>query len=103
MQQFFHTYYAPNNAVLVVTGDFDPAQTRGGCEQVLRARFRRQPQPPKPDITEPRQERRRSAASRIDSLANRPAIGLAYHMPERYTPEWYAFGLLDQILAQGRD
>ena len=24
-------------------------------------------------------------------------------MPARYTPEWYAFGLLDQILGQGRD
>lgn len=24
-------------------------------------------------------------------------------MPDRFTPEWYAFGLLDQLLAQGRD
>ena len=37
------------------------------------------------------------------ALATRPAIGLAYHVPERFTPEWYAFGLLDQMLAQGRD
>jgi zinc protease len=25
---FFKTYYAPNNAVLVIAGDFDPAQAR---------------------------------------------------------------------------
>lgn len=30
-------------------------------------------------------------------------MALGYHVPPRYTPEWYAFGLLDQILAQGRD
>ena len=24
-------------------------------------------------------------------------------MPERWTPEWFAFGLIDQILGQGRD
>src|SRR5688500_7116882 len=29
VQQFFKTYYAPNNAVLVVTGDIDTAQTLG--------------------------------------------------------------------------
>jgi zinc protease len=98
---FFRTYYAPNNAVLVVTGDYDPAQARAWIEKYFTS-IPAQPQPPKPDITEPRQtEERRS--SRVDSLAPRPAIGLAYHVPARYTPEWYAFGLLDQILGQGRD
>jgi predicted Zn-dependent peptidase len=41
--------------------------------------------------------------SRVDSLANRPALGLAWHVPNRGTPEWYAFGLIDQILGEGRD
>ena len=36
-----------------------------------------------------------------DSLANKPAIAFAYHMPKRNTPEYYAMGLLDQILIQG--
>jgi predicted Zn-dependent peptidase len=58
--------------------------------------------PPKPDLTEPRQASEKRF-TRVDSLATRPAIGLAYHVPERLTPEWYAFGVLDQILAQGRD
>jgi zinc protease len=39
----------------------------------------------------------------VDSLANRPALGLAWHVPPRWSPEWFAFGLIDQILAEGRD
>jgi len=98
---FFHTYYAPDNAVLVVTGDFDTGQARAWVQKYF-ASIPSQPQPPKPDITEPRQTEARRA-SRVDSLATRPALGIAYHVPPRYTPEWYAFGLLDQILVQGRD
>jgi predicted Zn-dependent peptidase len=98
---FFRTYYAPNNAALVVTGDFDPGATRTWIVKYFSS-IRSAPQPPKPDLTEPRQTKEKRF-SRTDSLATRPAIGLAYHVPDRYTPEWYAFGLLDQILGQGRD
>ena len=90
---FFHTYYAPNNAVLVITGDFDPVQARRWVEHYFAA-IPSVAQPPKLDIAEPRQDTARRA-SRVDSLASRPAVGFAYHMPERYTPEWYAFGLLE--------
>ena len=98
---FFRTYYAPNNAVLVVTGDMDVAATKQWIDEY----FRNIPSatlPAKPDLTEPRQEKEKRF-TRVDSLATRPAIGLAYHVPDRLTPEWYAFGVLDQILAQGRD
>lgn len=100
-RDFFHTYYAPNNAVLVISGDIDKAQVRRWVDKYF-APIPAVAQPPKPDISEPKQTAERRG-SRVDSLANRPAIGIAYHVPARYTPEWYAFGLLDQILAQGRD
>jgi predicted Zn-dependent peptidase len=98
---FFKTYYAPNNAVLVVTGDFEPKQAMAWITEYF-ARIPPAAQPPKPDLAEPRQtvEKR---SSRTDPLAQRPALGIAYHVPERNTPEWYAFGLIDQILGQGRD
>ncbi len=58
--------------------------------------------PPPPDLKEPRQEKEKRTG-RTDPLANRPALGIGYHTPERLTPEWFAFGLLDQALAQGSD
>jgi zinc protease len=98
---FFKTFYAPNNAVLVVTGDIEPARTKAWIERYF-APIPPAKLPAAPDLREPRQEKEKHAG-RTDPLANRPALGLAYHLPDRGTPEWYAFGLLDQILAQGPD
>ena len=101
VRSFFKTYYAPNNAVLVIVGDFQSKPTLALVKKYFE-NIPSAPQPPKPDLTEPRQTAEKRA-SRTDSLARRPALALGYHVPPRYTPEWYAFGLLDQILAQGRD
>jgi len=98
---FFRTYYAPNNAVLVVVGDFEETTARQWIDRYFSG-IPRVDQPAPPDISEPRQEKAKRA-SRVDKLANRPALGIAYHVPPRWTPEWYAMGLIDQILAQGRD
>jgi zinc protease len=101
VQQFFKTYYAPNNAVLVVSGDIDTKQTL----EWIRKYFSGIPAsklPPQPDISEPRQEKEKRA-NREDPLANRPAVALGYHVPPRDTPEWYAMGLIDQLLVQGAD
>lgn len=100
-EAFFKTYYAPNNAVLAIVGDFDPKQAKEWVKKYF-ASIPSVAQPERPDISEPRQETERRA-SRVDALANRPALGIAYHVPERWTKDWYAFGLIDQILAQGRD
>jgi len=101
VRQFFKTFYAPNNAVLVVTGDFDAQAARGWIAKYFSA-IPSATLPAKPDLREPRQAAEKRAR-RVDPLANRPALGLGYHLPERNTPQWYAFGLLDQILTQGSD
>ena len=98
---FFDTYYTPGNAVVVVTGDFDSARALGWIRKYFGAIPSRTP-PAKPDVSEPRQEREKRA-SRADPLAPRPALAVAYHVPPRNTPEYFAMGLLDQILVQGRD
>jgi predicted Zn-dependent peptidase len=85
----------------VVVGDFDPGKVRTWIDQYF-APIPSATLPPPPDIAEPRQTEPRRT-SRTDALANRPALGLAYHVPPRWTPEWFAFGLIDQILVQGRD
>lgn len=100
-KKFFQTYYAPNNAVLVVVGDFDNAQTL----QWIRKYFggiAAQPQPPAPDIAEPRQtaEKRHN---KVDEKATRPALALGWQAPPQNTPEYFAMGLIDQIFASGND
>lgn len=101
VEAFFKTFYAPNNAALVVVGDFESQEALA----MIKKYFNDIPaaeQPAKPDLSEPRQEQEKKF-NKPDSLANRPALAFAYHMPERNTPEYYAMGLLDQILVQGDD
>ena len=99
VSSFFKTYYAPNNASLSVVGDFDIAETKSWIEKYF-GNIPASELPPKPDISEPRQTEEKSFV-KDDPLANKPAIAVAYHMPERNTPEYFAMGLLDQILIQG--
>jgi zinc protease len=101
VKKFFDTYYAPNNAVLAIVGDFDPAEAKKLVEKYL-GPIKASQLPPQPDLTEPRQEKEKHT-NRKDPLAPRPAIAVGYHMPERNTPEYYAMGLLSEMLIQGDD
>lgn len=96
---FFQTYYVPGNAVLVVSGDFDPAQAKQWIAEYF-GHIAARPTPALPDISEPRQTAEKRAVLK-DALAPRPAIAVGYHVPERWTPEHFAFGLIDEILLQG--
>jgi zinc protease len=101
VQKFFKTYYVPSNAALAVVGDFDPAQAKQWIKKYF-AGIPSPPQPKLPDLTEPRQEKEKRA-TKVDAQAKRPAIALAYHMPDRNTPEYYAMGILNQLLLEGDD
>jgi len=100
-KKFFGTYYAPNNAVLVVVGDFDNAQALSWIRQYFGG-IAAQPQPATPDISEPRQtaEKRHTKA---DEKATRPALAIGWQAPPQNTPEYFAMGLIDQIFASGND
>ncbi len=98
---FFKTYYAPNNAVLVVVGDFETADAKKWVDKYFSS-VSSATLPPKPDLTEPRQEQEQRFVKE-DMLANKPAIAIAYKMPEKNTPEYYAMGLIDQLLVEGKD
>ena len=98
---FFRTYYAPNNAVLVLTGDFVPAEARAMVERHF-AGIPRGPEPPAVDEAEPRQEAERRAV-KVDRLANRPALAVGWQLPPRGTAAHRAMWLIDQLLLQGDD
>jgi predicted Zn-dependent peptidase len=101
VRSFYDTYYVPANAVLVVAGDFEAAATRAAIERYF-GPLPAHPEPKRPDVGEPPQTAERTV-ERVDAGAPRPAIAFGYHVPPRNTPEWYAFGLIDQILLQGED
>lgn len=101
VDQFFKTYYAPNNAAIAIVGDFKSADAKKWVEQYF-GNIPSADLPPKPDISEPRQTEEKRFTKQ-DKLANKPAIAIAYKMPERNTPEYYAMGLIDQLLLQGSD
>jgi zinc protease len=98
---FATKYYQPQNAVLVVAGDFDEKAVKGWVDKYF-SKIPSQKPEPLPELTEPRQEAEKTV-TRTDKLAKKPAVGFGYQMPKRGTPEYYAMGLLDQILLQGED
>lgn len=100
-KQFFDSFYKPSNAVLVVAGDIDYAATRAMVEKYY-GWMPKAPPVKLPDISEPRQTEEKFRA-RTDKLAPKPGWAEGYHVPVRGTPEWFAMGLIDQMLVKGND
>ncbi|HEV7645931.1 MAG TPA: pitrilysin family protein [Pyrinomonadaceae bacterium] len=98
---FFNTYYTPSNAVLVVVGDFEEPQAKAWVEKYF-AGIPSAKTGAKPDLSEPKQEKEK-IVTRTDKLAKQPAVGWGYQMPPRGSQEYYAMGLLDQMLVEGED
>jgi len=101
VKRFFHDYYSPSNAALVITGDIDPNDALALAVRHF-ATIPARPSPPPPDLSEPRQAAERRVTHR-DPLATRPALAVSYHTPARGSIEYYALGLLDDVLLQGDD
>jgi zinc protease len=97
---FFKTYYAPNNAVLVIVGDVKT----GECLAKVRKYFEsipRQTAPPDVDMTEPAQtEERRQTID--DPLARLTRLDMVYHIPPSLTPDADALSVAATILSGGR-
>jgi predicted Zn-dependent peptidase len=100
-KSFSEAFYRPSNAVLVIAGDLDYAAARAMVEKYF-GPIAKKPAVTQPDISEPRQTAEKFK-SRVDALAPKPGYAAGYHVPARGTPEWYAMGLIDQILVQGDD
>src|SRR6478672_13458073 len=96
VKKFFDTYYAPNNAVLVVSGDTTTDEVMKLAEKHFGA-IPQRPLPPRPDISEPPQTAEKSFTE-SDKLARTPAVAFGYHLPERMTKDFFALSLLDPLL-----
>src|SRR5580698_256031 len=76
---FFRIYYAPNNAVLTLVGDFDPDDALAKVKKYFGS-IPSQPAPPKVDLAEEPHYGERSETI-YDPLARLPRIYIAYPIP----------------------
>lgn len=100
LKRFFKTYYAPNNAVLVVAGDVEPAQVFALADKYLAA-LPRQPEPTPVTTIEPEQlGERRLVVERAD--AQSPIVAYAFHSGlGAGSKDYPVLELLTTILARG--
>ena len=99
VQEFFRIYYAPNNAVLVLSGAFETATAKDLIETYF-GDIPSQPLPQSLDVSEPVEV---SANYREweDKLAPFPAFLIGWKIPERRSPEFYALYLAGKVLYDG--
>ncbi len=97
---FFKTYYAPNNAVLTLVGDFKTAEAVKKIKDYF-GNIPKQPAPPPVDMTEPEQKAERRAAV-DDALARLPQIDIAFKAVPGNTPDFYALQVLSAALQGGQ-
>ncbi len=100
VKDFFRVYYAPNNAVLTLVGDLDPAETLDKVKKYFGS-IPSQPAPPPIDLSEPEHygERRETI---MDPLARAPMLAMAYHIPQGDSPDFYAIQVLEHVLGTGQ-
>lgn len=99
IRNFFRIYYAPNNAVLTIVGDFKEDETRALIEKYFGG-IPRQSEPPPVDVSEP-EEVGRAQEVYHDKLAPAPAFILGWKIPPRRTPDHYALALAGDLLFAG--
>ena len=97
---FFKMYYAPNNAVLSVAGDFKTADAIKKIKEYFET-IPRQPDPPVVDMTEPEQKAERRA-NVDDQLARLAEVDIAFKAVQGNTPDFYALQVLSAALQSGQ-
>ncbi|MBZ5543885.1 MAG: insulinase family protein [Acidobacteriia bacterium] len=98
IRAFYDTYYVPNNATLVIVGDFEPHAVENLIEEYFSPLAPGKPIeraiPPEP----PQASKRTLRLTRHVAL---PAFVTAYHMPADGTPDAYPLRIAAHILSEG--
>jgi zinc protease len=99
VKEFFDTYYAPNNAVLSIAGDFEPQAALA----LIKQHFGTIPGAKVPPFTtpDPAPQTAERKDSMLDPLAELPAFHIAYHIPTDRSPDHYPLELLASVLGDG--
>ncbi|MGI8639421.1 MAG: M16 family metallopeptidase [Pyrinomonadaceae bacterium] len=99
VQDFFRINYAPNNAVLVISGAFEPNEARELVKKYF-ATIPKQPKPPAINVSEPK-EIATNYKQFEDKLAPFPAFILGWKIPQRQTPDFNALTLAGKLISEG--
>ena len=99
VQEFFRIYYAPNNAVLSISGSFETETTKALVEKYF-ADIPKHPLPTELDVSEP-PEVAEKYREWEDKLAPFPAFLIGWKIPARRTPEYNALYLAGKMLYDG--
>jgi zinc protease len=97
---FYKTFYVPNNAVLVISGDLDIAQAKDLINKYYGDIPKGTKSIPRPTEVEPAQKAEKIV--KFYDNVQLPAVVLAYHIPAIGTNDYYAIQLLTQLLATGK-
>jgi predicted Zn-dependent peptidase len=95
---YFETYYAPNNATLVLAGDLDPPAAFALVRRYF-AKIRRGRPPAPVDASEPPQDGERRVVVRKN--AELPAVMMGYHAVRAVDPERAVLDVIERLLARG--
>lgn len=99
VQEFFRIYYAPNNAVLTISGSFETDEAKKLVETYF-GDIPSQNLPPDLDVSEPA-EVANTYREWEDKLAPFPAFLIGWKIPKRRTPEFNALYLAGKMLYDG--
>ena len=101
VQQFFKTYYAPNNAVLALAGDLDTKETLDKVKKYFGG-IPRQPAPKPAELVEPEKTGERRARLE-DRLGPYIRLEMVYRIPEATNPDSRALYVAASILGSGEN
>ena len=100
VRDFYNTFYKPNNATLVIVGDFDSDQALAWVKKYFGGIPASAKPIPRLDTPEPLQTAEREV-SKSYSNTPLPAVVIGYKIPARYAPDAYPLDLASNILAGG--
>jgi predicted Zn-dependent peptidase len=92
------TYYSPNNAILIVVGDFD---TKKALELVHRYYEDIPAQTPPEPVRTVEPEQRGERRAELHKAAEMPEVFMAYHIPDVTSNDIYALDVLQYVLSEG--
>jgi zinc protease len=95
---YYKTYYAPNNAVLILVGDFEPAKALELIRKYYAA-IPAGPPPPPVSTIEPPQMGPKEVIVRKEAQA--PSFIMVFHAPSGASPDFPPLAILDLVLLNG--